>query len=55
MEDSEVYADRSESDASQIEALSWQWDYPASTGDNEIMRMFLDPCLNSLMSLNPMD
>lgn len=55
MEDSEVYADRSESDASQIEALSWQWDYPASTGDNEIMRMFLDPCLNSLMSLTPMD
>ncbi|KAJ5890139.1 hypothetical protein N7504_010949 [Penicillium tannophilum] len=53
--DSEVYADRSESDASQIEALSWQWDYPASTGDNEIMRMFLDPCLNSLMSLTPMD
>lgn len=49
-------ADGNGSEAVQSEVLSWQWDeYPALTGDNEIMRMFLDPSLNSLIRFTPTD
>ncbi|PYH99799.1 hypothetical protein BO71DRAFT_342138 [Aspergillus ellipticus CBS 707.79] len=54
-EGSEVYTDADPLDAFQTDELAWQWDWPASTGDNEILRMFLDPCLNNLMSLPPVE
>lgn len=34
-----------------MDDLTWQWDWSSGAGDNEILRMFLDPCLDNLLNI----
>lgn len=34
-----------------MDDLTWHWDWTSGAGDNEILRMFLDPCLDNLLNI----